>query len=270
MIKCTALFNLGTVPADPAAATARIGGWSESWYFDGTPEAARTNFERLCAFRAGLMPTTAAIIGQRYQVIGGGSATASRRFPGAAGIATDVPQMGLLCTFPGQGVANIRRLTLRGFPDGWVSGGELLPNFDFNAAFTLFALAVTSNAFRFRGRDLAAPSARIAGIAARVLTLTDPLVFIVGDYLQLRDVRTTTGRSVSGRYQVEATTGPTNATLRGFPATSTVELNGFANKYTIIYPLMQPRPAISFSRIVVKKVGRPFGGYRGRSSKRNR
>ena len=269
MIKCTMLLQLNTTPADLGVASGRIAGWSESWYYDGTVAAAKTNFELLCRHRAGGLPTSAAVIGQRYQTIGGGSVTHNVRSPGNSGVTNDAPQMGVLCKMPGSGVANIRRMTFRGIPDAWITGGELNGAAGFNAWFNLMARRIAGDGWRFRGRDLARPTARIASIAARVLTLTDALAFGVGDYLQLRDVRTTTGRSVSGLYQVEATTGATNATLRGFPATSTVELNGFASLNVIIYPTFAAAGEMQVVRSVVKKVGRPFDQYRGRSSRRS-
>lgn len=270
MFKTTMLIQGSTNSLGRSEGGPRVGGWSESWYLDGSIDNVRPTFEALCQIRATLLTSPFAVIGQRYQLIGGGSSTAAKHFPGSMGTANDVPQMGLLCRLPAVGVANIRPFTFRGVGDDQVEQGEKSLTFLFQRSLNTFFRELARFQFRMRGRDLAAPSVRVASVINRVATFSDPLAFVVGDYIQLRDCYTSTGRLVSGRYQVEATTGNTNATLRGFPSTSSVDLSGFASKYSIIYPLIAPPPAPSVVRIVVKKVGRPFDLYRGRSSRTRR
>lgn len=270
MIRCTALFQLATNQGGTARGGPRLGGWSESWYLDVQPEVARTRFANLCSLRAALLPPSAVIVGQRYQLIGGGSSTGAVRFPGTAGAENDVPQMALLMTAAGAGVPNIRRFSLRGWPDAWVIEGELRPVFVALTALTTWQQRVVSDQFRFRARDLGTTIVKIASISTTgAFVLFEDLTFNVGDFLQIRRAYDQFGRLVSGRYQVATKADARQGTLRLWPPDSSVTNNGTATKYVVSFPLVATN-GINISRIVTRKVGRPFEQYRGRSSRRRR
>src|SRR4051812_2176397 len=97
--KYTAIFELSTNNSNTAQGH-RVGGWSETVYYNGSVNAVNiAQFTNLCQRRARFLPASAAVVGQRYQNIDpvGGASTGSVRFPGNANYGNDVPQMSLLC-----------------------------------------------------------------------------------------------------------------------------------------------------------------------------
>lgn len=264
MMKCTMVFSLTTALSNANAPVHRTGGWSESHFIDNASfTQVRTLFEALCQERALLLPTGASITGQRYQLINpiGASQSQATLFPGASGLQTDVPQMALLCRVPTIGARNISRLTLRGIPDQRVVEGEYSPSQGFNTALRRFFTQLSS--FRMEGRDLAAenvPTLRI--FANGVYRTQDPNAFAVNSVVRvMRAVRDVDGRTVSGTFVVQTVVDTRNGTLfdwtGGDTRGGTMRLNGIA------YPQLDGANA-AVSRVVVKKVGRPSAGYRGR------
>jgi len=269
-IKCTLLCQLSTNPSGASVGGPHIAGWSESLYTNVAIDIAKARFQDVCNSRASLLPPSAAIVGQRYQVVGGGSTTALNRFPGTAPV-TGIPQKALLCTAQAAGFANVRRFSLRGIPDDWIVEGELKLNAAFNARFANYRASILANGtFVFRARDLTAVEQRIVSIDATglVKTFAEIGAIAIGDTVILKNVVTTNGISRGGRYRVTAVVNPANSkefTIAGW-ALDVVADSGTAARYAIVYP--GPITAVDYARAVSRKVGRPFEQYRGRSSRR--
>lgn len=273
-VKCTMFMQLATNLSLPAEAQRRIGGWSETVYRTGGDVAgairALNGEERfagpdLCATRAQLLPTGAAIVGQRFQVIDpvGLAQSTSATFPGSSGLAADIPQMCLYCKVPAVGTPNIRKLFLRGIPDARVIEGEFQPLAGWRGIVQRYFTSLSG--FAFRARDLTAPAARIISITPEGLVTTeDPHPFAINNMLRILRSLAADGNFGGGRFQVQ-NLGSSNVTfqLRGWDGGATV--GGTARLDRIIYPAFDGNSA-TIGRIIVKKVGRPFGGYRGRVS----
>jgi hypothetical protein len=266
-LKCTALFTQSTNLSGGSRGLVRVGGWSETWYSNQAITETRNEFETLCQIRALMLPNSAAVIGQRYQIVGGGSSTSGRVFPGAGGQPADVPQMALMCTMKAAGVPNIRRFALRGIPDAIVVEGEYKPTGAFTTALNRYSTQITDGQFLMRGRNLStAPFGVVSVDVNGNVVLTAAQTITVGSEMQF--VRTTDqyGRTVSGSYFVETVTDTTHFKLHAY--TFGVVNGGQIRLLTAPGFLAMEIGSLVPVRVVVRKVGRPFGGYRGRASNR--
>jgi len=265
--KMTMLFELAT-NVTSASSGGRVGGWSESWYYDGVLGIGRPLFGTLCARRAAMLPTGARIVGQRFQQVSpnvGASQVASTVFPGSASTAADVPQMAILVkVLAGGGLANIRNWAMRGLPDARVIEGEYAPSVAFTTAFAQFVTALAP--FSFRAIQLDAPQQEINFIDENgIMNLLDTMTLGDGDLVKVMRTRDENGQSVSGIFKVG--TGTTSSVKPLVNWTAGFTNGGRARKQVVIYPLIGSAGA-TLGRVVVKKVGRPFSGYRGRRSAR--
>jgi hypothetical protein len=267
-VKCTALFQLATNTSDPTAVARRLGGWSESYYRPDADIGSTliTNFNTLCQRRAALLPSGAVIVGQRFQVVNpaGTSQTAARRYPGTAGTQADVPQMALLCRAPAQSAANIRPLILRGIPDARVVEGEYSPSSGFTTAIESFFSWLSAN-WQFHGRDLSANTVPIYSIdALGVATLEANTTAVLGSMVRVLRTTDVNKDQVGGRFRVSAAASSTQITLQGWTlgACKGGRLRVDADTYLTI------GSPISISRVITRRVGRPFEQYRGRQSKK--
>jgi hypothetical protein len=265
MLRCTSLINY-------SSANERAGGWSESWYLDATIDAARQPFSTLQTARATMLPNHIVIVGQRFTTlldppnsIKGKSISTNNEYPGGYNIAQDVPQMAMLCRVRGDGVPNTKRYTLRGMPDGTVSGGEFTDDAVWTAGFNQYTAALRRLAFRFRGLDNSQPVIGLQGVLPNGdFILNAPLAFAQGDALTLLRVRDSNGHAVTGTYYVKTATSNIAGTFANWKG-ATVLGSGSVRKRVFIYPTMGTT-INSFLRVIVKKVGRSFFQYRGRRS----
>lgn len=275
--KCTILFNLVTGGA-AGQTLQRQGGWTESLYADQpTIDQIRQNFFgqggnplfgniALCPARAALLPTGAQIVGQRIQQVDPVGPTTSTGFvyPGGSGLATDVPQMGLLTTLPAVNVRNVRRWIIRGIPDARVVNGEYSPAAQFSNDISTFFTVL--GAWNFRALDLNAVGVDIINIdATGKVTSNGNSPFVQFDVIQLNRVQTGNGTVLSGKFQV-ATIGPNNNNFTLGNWTFGLCTGGRARKIAFIYPFIDAA-RIAINRVVVKKVGVPSIRFRGRRSK---
>lgn len=265
--KCTMLFEQSS-NAGGASNETRTGGWSESFYSQADPFATVQNgFRTLCTFRARLLPSSARIVGQRYQSIDPPSVagTTGEVYPGLAG-SNDVPQMALFLRVPAASVPNVRPLTLRGLPDGQVTDGEYVPT---SAYVAFLARYLQELAFwRFKSKDREQAKIGLESIATTgVFTLQSPLTFAVGDRLNVARARNTRGETLEGTFRVLEVTSTTvgKFALWGDNGAWT---GGYVQPDEIIYPLMSDISGNPGAKAVVRKVGRPLSGYRGRSTRR--
>jgi hypothetical protein len=279
VIKCTMLFQLATGTEAPFPSLRRIGGWSESFYFDtDTMSEAIANVngpvrgtrQPLCPARARLLPGSAQIIGQRFQVVNpvGASQSLNTIWNGSSGLACDIPQMALLTRIPAAATRNVRPYMIRGIPDSLVVDGEFRPTQDFSKA--LQDLFFTLGFFSMRTRVRPADPVAVASVSAAGVVTFNAIrpALSEGDSLQLLNVVTLGNVLVSGIFTIEKV-GPESLTMtiRGWTAGNGI--GGLGSGTGLSYPVMQGANA-TVGRIIVRKVGRPFVGYRGRASVRKK
>jgi len=130
----------------------RVGGWSETWYFDGSEAECQRVSDAMAKRRAALLSTSAAIVAHRIQAIGGRGKTIQGNDIGILGSDSDIPQMAVQCFCLGQGVTNKKTFQLRGIPDGLVADGDFQPSLAWNAAFSAWSQALATNNVRQKPR----------------------------------------------------------------------------------------------------------------------
>lgn len=281
LYKVTMIFQGTSAISSPNAAVHRTGGWSESVYM--TPLAGQVPIQvpqfgqvnlggvvlPLLPARANMLPLGYGIVGLRLQAINptGPSQSIGVNYPGVT--EADVPQMALLAKVPSVGANNIRRMILRGIPDAYITEGEFTPNLAYQAA--LFQFFASLGGYQFRGRDLSQPSFRIvkisptAGTAAAV-TFEANVPYQLLQFVRILKSKDATGNLRGGRAQVTVLGGAGNLiTIDPWPFGPTV--GGSARLDGVVYPTIDAGN-IALSRVVVKRVGRPPIGYRGRRSRR--
>lgn len=265
--KCTMLLEVLTKPDDPNARIRRVGGWSESWYWDDVLSASKlAAFNELCQARANLLGLGGRVKGQRFQLVdpSGSAQTQGRVFASNRTEQTDQPGVALQLAIKGTGVTNVRRSHLRGIPDAMVKGGEWTPEGDFNL--TLNHFLVKLSAWKFRARDLSQPRVLVNNITSGgVVTFFSDLALAVGDRVTFNKVQDTSGNRFRGTFRVGVASTLRQVTLIGWPYGDVT--GGTAQKLVIIYPAM-PRSGMVAEKISFRKVGRPFDQFRGRRSKR--
>lgn len=265
------IFAVTTQPVNPIKAFARSGGWSEGFWSTFNPSGS-TQLNQIANLRAAMLPAQVSVTGFRVAVFNidgnrlqpAGTSAGKFLFPGATRYSVDVPQAGLEMSFPAVGAPNNARPVLRGLPDEVVVNGEYSPDPTFSAAFNRYVTALNVNGFGFVGRDLASASARVLAITAGVVNLSQVLAGVaIGDFLRFHRVTNTLGRPISGAFLVTNIAGQ-QYTLSGLGANAVIVPSGTARKDTLSFFAYAPG---TFGSVVVKKIGRPSRGYRGRRSK---
>jgi hypothetical protein len=266
------LFTATTKVLDPTTAAVHTGGWSESFWQAGDPGNMVELARELAQKRAALMPGNSSIIGFRtanYSIVAnklvpGGSSTGNFQFPGVATLSQDLPQVALQMSATSTVGQNKSHFVLRGMPDDIMNGGEYQPNSAYKAIMTRWVTQVLGAQWGFIGRNLNLPSLRIISIIGGVM-ITDGLVgAAVGDYIRVRRCFNDAGAPVKGSFRVTAIAAGPSYTLALFPNV-TVQQSGTARLDQVAFNQFA---SLTVARAVVRKVGRPFGQYRGRASKR--
>jgi hypothetical protein len=277
--KTTLLFQLATGTEAPNPSLRRIGGWSESFYAGGANFDAAIGLlfgtrgapVGLCEARAGLLPRSAQIVGQRIQQVNpvGRSQSLNRIFNGGSGMDCDVPQMALLTRIPSAVDNHIRPYIIRGIPDQLVVDGEYRPTDDFKRAVTLLMQVLSSFALRsVVPADLPNTIESISPAGLVTFSVVRPPL-VAGYSIEIKGVQLVGGVIGGGTFTIESvsTTYPVQRSIRGW--TQGAGVGGAANGTGIIYPVLDGANA-TIGRIIVRKVGRPFVGYRGRASVRRK
>lgn len=266
--KATMLFVQNSNKGGFATET-RVGGWSESYYYQGDLNNLKGNFASLCVARAGILPDSARIVGQRYQSIDPPAAagTAGRVFPGFLG-SNDVPQLALFIRVPGIGVSNVRPLTLRGLPDAQCTDGEFAPTPTYKANLAFFLEQLSALTFRFKGTDKTQPQVGLETIGSDgTFTLQSNLTFTVGTAINVSRAKNSRGQTLEGRFRVLTATDATHGKFATW-GDNGAWTGGLAQLDATIYPLVSDVSLNPGAKTVVRKVGRPFSGYRGRATRR--
>lgn len=268
IFKATMIFELST-NGNGGAQTTRVGGWSESYYYSGSLATLQGNFGGLCSNRAALLPNSARITGQRYQSIDppAASGTQGRVFPGFLG-ENDVPQLALYIRVPAIGVSNVRPLVLRGLPDVQCFDGEFQPTPTFRTNLAVFLESLSFLQFRFKATDKTQAQVGVETIAGDgTFTLQDSLTFAVGTAINIRRARNSRGETLEGRFKVLTATDDKHGKFAVW-GDNGAWTGGLAQLDATIYPLCADVSLNPGAKSIVRKVGRPSGGYRGRSRHR--
>ena len=270
--RLTNVFQLTTTPTNLTRAVPHTAGWTESLWTTLTPSAIDPFWTVWQNKRALLLPTQASIVGYRSQVytmtgnklLPGGASSGKQQTPGNSQLVTDLPQVSLEITLQASGAPNNARPVLRGMPDSIMLGGEYQPTPTFSAFFTQFRTALVGFNFGFIGRDLAQASVRVLSIAGGIITLdaVPATGLAVGDFVRLNRVTSEAGNPIKGAFRV-AVIAANVITVTGLNATVTQPSGTLRRDQLAYFAIGDVRPG----RAVVKKVGRPLQGYRGRRSK---
>lgn len=270
--KGTILMQLTTSPPDRTTASPHTGGWSESFWAGAVYPATDQFWLELIRTRQNLLPTQASIVGYRfgvYTIVGnrlspGGSSTGRLQKPGQASLETDMPNVALMMAGTTAGAPNSSRFTVKCIPDDMVKFGEYQPNSSFKRSVTAFQTALINGGFGFLGRDLTLPVQRVLSIANNVITLTGVVGAVIGtDSIRLLNVKDVNGKPVQGAFRTTA--------INGF-AYTVIGLTGVTAGESGSARVERPKVflfnGLAANRAVVRKIGRPFEGYRGKASKR--
>jgi len=265
-LKCSMLISY-TSNISNATTGARVAGFSEQLYRSPSNDTVQ-KFEQLCQLRSFLLPQGSRIVGQRYQIVDpvGGSSTGSRVFLAGTTLKPDVPQMALLLRLKARFRANFRPYYFRALPDVRSVEGEYAPSNAFTTALNNYLARLQADTWRFKAVDLDADQAEVASVSSTgVVTTQTPFDPSASSFVKIMGARQPTGKRVSGIFPVGTITSSTVFNIVGWNYGDT--LLGKVRQHIVIYPeieqLTNPTP-----RVVVKKVGRPFGGYSGRRSNR--
>lgn len=268
--KLTMLINVSTgVGGTSPVGKTRTGGFTESWYLDHWPltTADYTAFDSLCSRRSALLPTGGIIVGRRYQRVDpvGPSTTDSREFPAASGLLSDMPQMAMYCRGRTAAALNIRPIYIRAIPDARIFRGEYLPSLDYDASLTAYFNQARN--FCMRGLDFTLAEHLIKAIAADgtgtfVVAGASPAV---GDMVTIRYAKNSADRLRGGAYRFTATNLVAGTfAIAGWEHGACT--GGTLQERAYNLPFIT---SVDISRIVVKKVGRPFDLFSGRQSNRS-
>lgn len=250
-------------------------GFSETWYTTDAPDAAITKMRALAIIRAQSLGAGIGLYGYRVQLAGSRSLTVRENSNIAApaqNSTVNVPMDAALCRCIGSAAsAPVKRFFLHALPDDDVQDTQFVnPNAVAMAAAN-WINALQTNGFMFQYQVLSAAS-RVNSIAADgTVVLADNLVVVAGSNVILRRVRDTNGRGVTGIYRVAPDPAPTQLTFKllGWRG-QTVAVSGRVSTVDYLTTGMLPadpipgRRASATIRPGVRKVGRPFGLFRGR------
>jgi hypothetical protein len=266
--KVTLLINVGT--ADSTGTTARVGGFSESYYSNKAVDAPdmETDARNLAIIRAKLLPQGAKIIGQRIQQVdpAGPSIPLGVITPGASGLVTDLPQMALLFRMRSSEGFNQRLVTLRGLPDSLVIAGEYRAQAAYTQAIRDYFNEI-SNFWLMKGRVRTNEQIKVSSVTAGGLVTTQGAHGMTeGDNVIFLRTRNADNELVKGVFFVE--TAPTDNTFvignwanEGFGIITKGKVRLHEEDY---FSLRIRDDELTSPRAITREVGRPFGQFSGR------
>jgi hypothetical protein len=273
--KITFLLEVSTVPADPIFGRVRVAGWSESHWVPNAVPASAPFIQSLINARAGLLPLTGSITGVRLanytisgnRLIPGGATTAGLQKPGGSGEGTDTPQTSLMISVGSTSGINQSKQTLRAIPDIMTQGGEFKPTPAYLGLLNTYLGLLKGGQWYFPGRVLSNPTSQIMSVGPAPLSqvLFDLPIDGATSPASVRLLRANddAGNNISGVYRVLSGTG-NNIQLQGLVGPM-VKPTGLGRLDQIAMFVIN---SASVVKTVVRKVGRPTGGYRGRQSRR--
>ena len=267
LFKASMLLEIVTNPEKTFNSISRSGGWSESFFYTAaTPARVRDQLVPLAILRARLLPTTGNVVGYRVQQVN--PTGASQSFPASLSggvLATDVPQMALLCRAITAAGLNARQLRIAGIPDARVVNGEYQPSAQFQGALQAYFAEIMAH-WQMQAIDRSLPVVPTVGVSiAGVVTFAGAHSLNAGDRVKFFRTRDTLGKTIKGIWTITDVPDTLHVTLGNWKG-NIVE-GGRLRKYVLIYPAFQ-NGTITTQRIITRKVGRAFFPYHGRVSKR--
>lgn len=281
--KTTLIFTSQT-RTTPDAPNSRVAGWSESYwtsgdnFVDAENKAFKAPGGGLVLKRLGILSPQSRIVGYRIQAYDiqeegliprGGVKVVKVGLPGVYPANGDIPGMSLLCR--GGFVSpygQSYRFALKGIPDSQVSMGEGLFGAGFRGELKKVLDYIGDN-YGSVIDDLATlRQTRIASISTGGLVVpkTPPLLDLVADQLaKVTRSRNADGRGTGGIYRVSVINGDGSAQLIGWDRGPTT--GGSIIRYQRVFAA-HTKTKMAFVRVVPRKVGLPFGRYRGRAAPR--
>lgn len=274
-VKWTILMQERTNISNPTRPQGRIAGWSESYYTEaGFGQTTLDNFRELCRLRARVLPTGAAVIGQRFQQVlpVGASQSLGNRYPGRAGDPADIPQMAVNFKIVATNFINTKSVILRGVPDGQVEEGEFAPTTSYRQALLDFFGQLSL--FQFRSLDKTDGLVGIISITPntvapldRATVYTDaPYALTVGNRVKILRTLDASKRQVGGVFTMHEGIDATHFSINGWTLGPTV--GGKARRNATIWCTYSVPDNLYGGVVTTKKVGLPSNRYRGRASKR--
>lgn len=273
MKKLTTIFEMtGTLYTKEAG---REAGWTESWYSpieDMTGPVARLKAARLHTARALLLAAGGRITGYRWHDLATNASVAYvASFPGQAPD-NDMPQMAVLGrAYGGGGVSNNRAIELRGFPDAWVVRGELQEFQTFRDAWTAFEDALVLDQWALKGINKTIPrfkvdTVEVTGGKTAIVHFKEPTAgWTVGG--RLKFYRTKEDGTCCGSledYEIGGVTDAQTVTLKQY-----TRGDAHGGKAGMVPPIIYPAVVkADYERSDVRKAGRPFDLFRGRTSRK--
>lgn len=253
----------------------RTAGWSES--FSGPDSISsvlqllkgpRSSILPLLPARAALLPSEASIIGVRLYSGGAGRGQLlAAAYSGNQGLLTDQPSTSLLCSATSTVSGVTRRFNLRCIPDFYVKSGEFSP--DVAYADALIAFFASLSGFGWQAKTYTNSRKVFEIDADGTVTLDGTNPFTQAQQVTLKNVYLT-GLKVrgGGKFSV-LSIGPWQNQFKLAKWTLGEATGGQA--------FIQGGAFVEFDtaiksvvRATTRKVGRPFAGYRGRNSPRNK
>lgn len=285
-IKVTTILQAATA-ASADSLTARVGGWTELFWSsledlntaqEAVEKTAPAASRSILVRRAELLPTTAAVRGYRLQryalvdqaLIPMGAARVRRtgslgQFPAL----TDVPQSALLVQTGFVGQSRTTTLRLAGLPDSQVTNGEFSPNALFIAAFDRWKAALASDFGSIIQTFAEFSIVKVMTITEAGLMTVDRLPgagFPPGSLVKVRRTTLANNEQGGGPYKV-GTTDFLNLTVQLLDWDLGPAKGGTVRVFSREFAKYEESRIVA-SKSVVRKVGSPFGRYRGRRSKK--
>jgi len=282
-IKITMLFGVTTEAVDPSVSSPHSGGWSESLWTAGTTPLTTTQINTLLTARARLLPKQASIVGLRQGIftlaenkfLPGQSNAQKVNYPGDATLTCNMPQDSLELTGYSNSSINTNRFRVGCLPDEMITKGEYAPTSSYFLRVNGYCalLAAGGAAYFFPGRVLDNPTRKVmsiipAGGGTATVILSSSLGGTINEqYLRFNRTKDDDGVAIQGSFLIVGFASPATYTISGWTGQTVTNPSGLARIDQA--SLFQFRNVVP-SRAVVKKIGRPSQGYRGRASKRVR
>jgi len=236
-------------------------GWSESIYAESGDFT--TQFRNLAALRAQLLGTRAEIVGGRIQQVlpAGAPKLVEMSFTPAFANDQDLPHVSALIEAKAANAANRRRFTLRGIVDPATSGGQLQPAALYSNILNQYLTSLTGNPWRFLGRNLSLRPQQVIGVdATGLVTMSAAFTVAAGNRVRVSRVFSNNLLVKSKVYTVIDVPSSTTFRIQGW--SGVVGVGGRATNVTADQVLGMS--GFTQLRLTSHKVGRPFGGWRGR------
>jgi len=276
--KISFLFNGTTGASANSESTARRPfGFSETWY--RATEPTKEILTNVCKERMWGLPETIAPFGYRVGEVGVARSKVIMSEVTTTGWRTQAINAtpdAAFCKVIGTAAGNpVKRFFLHCLPDGWVWDSQFYDTStvqprsvkDKVAALRRYLNALRDNAFLFKYNAAGLAEARILSITADgIVTVDRPVNPGPNGYITIQRCRDTNGKPVRGNYVVQGA-GGVSFTIRPWEAGRTVGRSGR------VRPVIEGYTGFTIPddwliRIAGRKVGRPFGAVRGRSSAR--